>query len=38
MNQFGTGCLKKVLDNRARFRAIKVLICMVVRFLVFCET
>ena len=22
MNQFGTDCLKKVLDNQARFRAI----------------
>ena len=22
VNQFGTGCLKNVLDNQARFRAI----------------
>ena len=32
VNQFGTGCLKKVLDNQARFRAIGGFDTMLVRF------
>ena len=38
VKQFGTGCLKKVLDNRARFVLFEVLICMVRVFLLFSVT
>ena len=34
---FGTGCLKKVLDNQARFRAIGGFDTMVVRFWYFAQ-
>ena len=38
VNQFGTSCLKKVLDNQARFRAIGGFVMYGSAFLVFCAT